>query len=100
MTKKTNHSFKTFLEKHLNTAQQRAVKWQKGSILDLLGFGERATANQANLRTGAGAARAGGVVGSANARSQGATNLLNLGGQVAGAFGGVPPPELLSGGLK
>lgn len=43
MTKKTNHSFKTFLEKHLNTAQQRAVKRQKGSILVVAGAGSGKT---------------------------------------------------------
>jgi hypothetical protein len=40
------------------------------------------------LQTGAAAALAGGIVGGENARAQGQENLLNLGGQLAGFFGG------------
>jgi len=79
------------LSKNTLLAASPLIQQQKGSILDSLGFGERTAANQANLRTGKGAALAGGVVGGQNARSAGFNNILNLGSQIAGAFAGIPP---------
>lgn len=69
------------------------IAGQKGSIMDLIGFGERAAGNQANMLTGQGAALAGGIVGAENARAAGYSNLLNLAGTIGGAAlaaGGTP----------
>lgn len=50
--------------------------------------------NVGNLLTDAGAAQAAGLVGGANARTQGAQNLLNLGLQAGGLFFGASDPRL------
>jgi hypothetical protein len=74
---------------------QPLIQEQKGSILDLLGFGGKIAQTQANTAIGAGsqiadligsgaAARAAGEVGAANARQQGVTNILRIGGIAAG----------------
>lgn len=66
------------------------IQQQKGSILDLLNIGTGIAGSQANIATGTGAqvtdlitsggaAEAAGVVGAANARSQGVKNLFNIG---------------------
>lgn len=52
--------------------------------------------NIANLQTGIGATQAGGIVGAANARQAGTTNLLNTALMAGGAFGGFGG----GGGLK
>jgi hypothetical protein len=70
---------------------------QKNSIQNLLNQGLQTATNQGNIAIGQGtnvantttdigAALAGGQVGAANARSQGAQNILSVGGQIAGAF--------------
>ena len=75
------------------------IQQQRQSIGDLLSIGQNTAlnqgniltgtaANQGNLLTGAAAAQAGGIVGAENARGAGQENLLNLGGQIAGFFGG------------
>tara|TARA_R110000851_G_scaffold105683_2_gene224290 strand:+ start:912 stop:1535 length:624 start_codon:yes stop_codon:yes gene_type:complete len=66
------------------------IQQQKNSIGDLLRTGQNVVGNQANLLTGQGAATAGGIVGAENARSAGYGNLINLGGQIAGAVTGNP----------
>ncbi len=43
MQKKTEHPFNIFLKEHLNKAQQRAVKLQKGSLLVIAGAGSGKT---------------------------------------------------------
>jgi len=74
------------------------IAGQKNSIQNLLNQGLQTAQGQGNIAIGQGtniantttdigAALAGGQVGAANARSQGAQNLLSLGGQVAGFFG-------------
>ncbi len=65
---------------------QPLIQSQKNSIGDLLNFGLTTAGNQGNLLTGQGAAAAGGIVGEANARGQGAKNIFNTGLQAAGAF--------------
>lgn len=62
------------------------IQQQKQSIGGLLDYGFNVANQQGNLLTGGAAAQAGGVVGGANARSQGIGNLLNLGGQIGGAL--------------
>ncbi len=70
-------------------AAQPLISEQKASIGDLLNFGQSTALNQGNLRTGQAAAQAGGLIGSANARGQGAQNILDLGFKAAGSiFGG------------
>ncbi len=83
----------TFQQLSNNTllAASPLIQQQKQSIGDLLNFGSNTAANQANLRTDRGAALAGGIVGGQNSRAAGFNNILNLGGQIAGAFAGVPP---------
>ena len=69
------------------------IQQQKASIADLLNIGQNVAGNQANLRTGESAALAGGLVGAANARSQGANNILKIiaeGASKAGSMGGIP----------
>lgn len=61
------------------------IQQQKQSIGNLLTIGQNATGNQANLLTSGSAAQAAGVVGAANAKAQGASNLLAFGGQLLGA---------------
>jgi hypothetical protein len=78
---------------------QPMIQEQKASIMDLLGFGGNLAQTQANTAIGTGsqvadfigsgaAARAAGVMGAANARQQGFSNLIQLGGMAAGAMGG------------
>lgn len=67
-------------------AAQPLIQQQKGSILDLLNIGQQTASAQGNLRTGIGAAEAGGTVGAANAQQQGVGNLLNI---LAAVGGGV-----------
>lgn len=76
----------TDLSRNTLLAASPLIQQQKGSILDLLGFGERSAVAQGNLRTGQAAALAGGQVGSANARTAGAQNLLDIGATAAAAF--------------
>jgi len=72
------------------------IQQQKNSIGDLLNMGVSTAGNQGNLLTGQAAAQAGGIVGAANARGAGASNIfgsvLGLGGAALGApvgtFGG------------
>lgn len=69
-----------------NSAQQRAYQ--------PIQLGQSAAAGQAvnagNLLTASGDAMAAGIVGGANARAGGVSNMLNLGGQIAGAVMGMP----------
>ena len=83
----------TFQQLSNNTllAASPLIQQQKQSIGDLLNIGQNVAGNQGNLRTGKAAALAGGIVGGQNARAAGFNNILNLGGQIAGAFAGVPP---------
>ena len=71
------------------------IQQQKQSIGDLISIGERTAANQGNLLTGSAAAEAGGIVGAANARGAGASNIfggvLSL-GSALGAAALAPPP--------
>jgi len=62
------------------------IQQQKQSIGDLLTIGQNVAGNQGNLLTGGAAAQAGGLIGGANARTQGVNNILNLGAQAVGAF--------------
>jgi hypothetical protein len=75
------------------------IQDQKNSILDLLGFGAGVATNQANTAIGQGSTAAGlitdrgsalaaGEIGSANAQTAGANNLLNTGLLAGGIFGG------------
>ena len=72
------------------------IQQQKNSIGDLLNMGVSTAGNQGSLLTGQAAAQAGGIVGAANARGAGASNIfgsvLSLGGAALGApkgtFGG------------
>ena len=57
------------------------IQQQKQSIGDLLTIGQNVAGSQGNLLTGQAAARAGGLIGGANAQTQGVNNLLNLGFQ-------------------
>ena len=59
---------------------------QKQSSGDLIGIAQNTASNQGNLLTGQAAAIAAGQIGAANARNAGATNLVNLAAQGAGAF--------------
>lgn len=72
-------------------AAQPLISEQKASIGDLLNFGQSTALNQGNLRTGQAAAQAGGLIGSANARSQGAQNILDFGTKVAGQIAASDP---------
>lgn len=60
---------------------------QKNSILSLLNIGTGTTGQLQNLITDQGAVNAGGIVGAGNARSQGASNLLQTGLLAGAAFG-------------
>ena len=66
------------------------IQQQKNSIGDLLNMGVSTAGNQGNLLTGQAAAQAGGLVGAANARGAGASNIfgsvLGLGGTALGAL--------------
>ena len=62
------------------------IQQQKQSIGDLLTVGQNVAGSQGNLLTGQAAARAGGIVGGANAQTQGTQNLFNLGSQVLGGL--------------
>lgn len=62
------------------------IQQQKGSIIDLLNFGQSTAAQQGGLLTGIGATQAAGTVGAANARAQGSQNVAQLAGTVAGLF--------------
>ena len=63
------------------------IQQQKQSIGNLLNIGQNVAGNQGNLLTGQAAATAGGIIGGANAQTQGVNNLLNLGAQgLAKAF--------------
>lgn len=66
------------------------INQQKQSIGNLLDFGLTTADRQGNLITGGAAAQAGGIVGGANARQAGLSNLFNLGGLAAGAFAPTP----------
>lgn len=63
-------------------------------------------ANVGNLLGSAAAAQAAGIVGAANAKGAGASNLLGIGAQIAGSFmpsfgagpGATPPPSMPGGG--
>lgn len=55
------------------------ISQQKQSILDLLNIGTGATTRGGELLTGASAAEAGGIVGQAQARGQGAQNIFGTG---------------------
>ncbi len=57
---------------------------QQQQINNLLGFGLNTAGQQGNLLTGGAAAQAGGVIGAANADSQGINNLLNIGSTIGG----------------
>lgn len=67
-------------------AAQPLIADQKASIGDLLNFGQGTAINQGNLRTGQAAAQSGGLIGSANARGQGAQNILDLGFKLGGSI--------------
>jgi hypothetical protein len=69
-------------------AAQPLIAQQKASIGDLLNFGQSTAINQGNLRTGQAAAQAGGLIGAANARGQGAQNVIDLAGGVLGSSAG------------
>lgn len=73
------------------------IQQQTAGITDLLNIGLGTAGAQGNLLTGIGAAEAGGLVGASNARQQGLSNLLQLGGAIAGAMGGAP--GVAGGGL-
>lgn len=60
---------------------------QKNSIGNLLNYGLTTAGNQGNLLTGQGAAAAGGIVGAANARGDGAQSIFNLGGSALAGSG-------------
>ena len=62
------------------------IQQQKQSIGDLLTIGQNVAGSQGNLLTGQAAARAGGIVGGANAQTQGVNNLLGLGAQGLGQY--------------
>lgn len=79
------------LQNNALLAAQPLISDQKQSIGNLLNYGLTTAGNQGNLLTGQAAAGAGGIVGAANARTQGVNNLLNLGGLLAGGFGGSNP---------
>lgn len=64
------------------------IQQQSQNISGLINTGQNVAAQQGNLLTGQGAALAGGIVGAENARGQGYSNLLNLGAQGLGFFGG------------
>ena len=65
------------------------IQQQKQSIGDLLTIGQNVAGSQGNLLTGQAAARAGGLIGGANAKTQGINNLLNLGAQGLGQYFGI-----------
>jgi len=82
-----NQNIQGLLDRGLNVAGRQAGIEQNAQQLQAnaaLGTGS----NVAGLTTDIGAALAGGKVGAANARGQGATNLLNLAGGIGGFFGG------------
>ncbi len=62
------------------------IQQQKQSIGDLLNIGQNVAANQGNLRTGKGAALAGGIVGGSNARSGGTQNILDTAAKIFGSL--------------
>lgn len=59
------------------------ISQQKQSIGDLINTGLSVAGSQGNLRTGQGAAQAGGIIGAANAEQAGIQNLLSLAGTAA-----------------
>jgi len=63
--------------RNLLLASQPLIADQKQSIGDLLNFGQATAVNQGNLRTGIGAAQAGGIVGAQNALNQGTQASIN-----------------------
>jgi hypothetical protein len=63
------------------------IQNQQSNIGQLLNYGLQTAGNQGNLLTGQGAAGAAGLVGSANARGQGAQNLFSGGLQLLGLGG-------------
>ena len=73
-------------QENLINAGRPLIQDQKQSIGDLLNFGATTASNQGNLLTGQAAAAAGGIVGEANARGQGANNILNTGLQAGALF--------------
>lgn len=75
------------LQNNALLAAQPLIQQQKQSIGGLLDYGLNTAQSQGNLLTGQAAAGAGGVIGAANARNQGAQNLLNLGGLLFGLGG-------------
>jgi hypothetical protein len=79
---------------------QPLIAGQKQSIGDLINTGVGVAGSQGNLRTGQGAAEAGGIVGARNALNQGVQADINninslgalAGGLIPGLFGATPPP--------
>ena len=93
------------LSENVLMSAQPLISQQRQDINNLLNLGTGLAQTQANvaigqgtnvgnLLTDIGAARAAGQVGAANARTQGAQNLLNLGLQGAGAAFGFSDPRL------
>lgn len=70
---------------NLLLAASPLIQDQKASIGGLLDFQNSILANQGNLRTGAAAAQAGGIVGAENARGAGYGNIMDLGGSLLGS---------------
>ena len=78
------------------------IQQQKNSIGDLINIGASTAGNQGNLLTGQAAAQAAGIVGAANARGVGASNLFGglLGaGSALGAAALTPTPVPVKPGV-
>lgn len=101
----------TLEELTTNTFKQALpfIDRQRADINNLLGIGTGLARDQANIETGQatqagrfieniGDIQSAGTIGAANARVEGTGNLLNLGGQIAGAFSGIPLPSFGGGG--
>lgn len=78
------------LSKNVMLSASPLIGQQKQSVGELLNFGQSTALNQGNLLTGQAAVQAGGLIGAENARSSGATNLLNMAGQVGGMVASDP----------
>jgi len=79
-----------FQNQNTNFANQLNANQRRfGQLFDLANVGNQALANQGNLIVGQGNASAAGRIGAANARAQGAQNILKLG---AAAYGAATAP--------